>query len=122
MAGNVGSFGADRRLVNDSALDKALFMDQPTSRGRVAPLCFVHEAAVALGASRGAECAKLLRRLTTGNQPRSNTGMTETLALEMLILLRPELTIERAALEQNTVRRYVDNFARLYDQNLVALN
>lgn len=64
----------------------------------------------------------LLWRLSTGHQPWSDNGMTGTLALEMAVLLRPELGIEQAALEQNVVRRDVDHFACLQDQDLVAFD
>ena len=38
----------------------------------------------------------------------------------MPVLLRPQLAVERAALEQGRVRRDVEDLALLHDQDLVA--
>ena len=48
--------------------------------------------------------------------------MTRALALEMAMLLRPELAIERTALKQHTVRSDVGDFALLQHQDLVAFH
>jgi hypothetical protein len=41
--------------------------------------------------------------------------MTGTLTVEMTVLLRPKVAIDGAALEQNGVRSYVDDFALFHD-------
>ena len=57
----------------------------------------------------------LVPRLSTGHQPWGNIGVTGTLAVEMTVLLRPELAIERAAFKQHTMWAYVVDFALLHD-------
>ena len=124
MAGNVGSSGADRRFVNDSAFDRSFahgLVNLTRAGGDATTRCPRSRACASLCENRRAPIAlMLLWRLTTGNQPWSDNCMTGTLALEMAVLLRPELAIERAALEQDAVRRDVDDFALLHDQDLVA--
>lgn len=47
--------------------------------------------------------------------------MTGTLAVEMAVLLRPELLVDRASLDQHAMRREVGDLTVLHDQYLVAI-
>jgi hypothetical protein len=64
--------------------------------------------------------SSLLTGLIALGEGRGNSGMTGTLVIEMAVLLRPELAIDRTALEQDMVRCDVDNRSALKNQCQVA--
>src|SRR5215831_4255694 len=49
-------------------------------------------------------------------------GMASPLIFEMAVLLRPELPVDAAALQEKTVRRDVDSLAVFQDKDLVAVD
>src|SRR5208282_4486706 len=65
-------------------------------------------------------CARVLFPTAAMDQPRRDRRVMGSLALEMAVLLRPQLAIDRAALEQHAMRSDVDDFALLHHQDQVA--
>src|SRR5580700_7473167 len=58
---------------------------------------------------------------SAGDQPRSDGG-PHALALDMPVLLRPELAIDGAALDERRMRSDIHHLAPVQDENLVAFD
>jgi hypothetical protein len=48
-------------------------------------------------------------------------GAAGAAAVEMAVLLRPQLAVNRAALEKDIVRPYIHELVPLHDEDLVAI-
>src|SRR5215472_12375827 len=68
----------------------------------------------------GSSCR--IARLVAPGERAGKGGMTQPLAFEVTVLLRPELAVDGTAFEKHVVRRDVDDPALFQDEDLVAID